>query len=86
METARADLELIQRLFEIGSESAENVNKAQDALDKALENQTSSSLNLSTLRNSQTFTSSSNSQDLRNADLAVKQAELNLETAQDAFS
>ena len=81
VDNAKADLALAQSLFEIGGESAENVRKAQDALDKAIELQTSNSLNLNTLRESQTFTNRTNSQDLRSAELAVKQAEIALELA-----
>jgi HlyD family secretion protein len=83
VDTKLADLELKQRLVSVGSESSESVRVAQNAYDTAVATLEQAQLNLQTLQDSQIYRSSSNEQDLRNADLAINAAQLSLERAQD---
>ncbi|MCA9839928.1 MAG: efflux RND transporter periplasmic adaptor subunit [Trueperaceae bacterium] len=83
VERAQTDLELKQSLQAVGSESFENVQLAQDAYNRMLDNLSKAELNLTTLRESQSLRSNANEQDLRNTELSVQAAELSLERAQE---
>jgi HlyD family secretion protein len=82
-QTKLTDLELKQRLVTVGSESNEAVRTAQNDYDTAVAALEQAQLSLQTLQESQTYRSSSNQQDLRNADLAINASQLSLERAQE---
>ena len=79
---AQDTLALTQQLFELGSESAEAVRDAQDDVTRLTEALISAQASVDTLSASQSYQQDGNAQDLRNAELAVQQAELTLEEAQ----
>ncbi|MEM7734776.1 MAG: efflux RND transporter periplasmic adaptor subunit [Deinococcota bacterium] len=83
---AQDDLSLKQQLEAVGGESVENVKLAQDAYDLALDNVSRAQLNLETLRASQGLQADANIQDLRDADLSIQAAQLNLEDVQDELT
>lgn len=78
-----ADYKLKQALQTAGSESAENVQAAQDALIRAQDTVVKAELNLRTLEESQSLRTNANEQDLRNSELSVQAAQLGLERAQE---
>jgi HlyD family secretion protein len=80
------DLSLKQQLEAVGGESVENIKLAQDAYDLALDNVSRAQLNLETLRASQGLQADANVQDLRDSDLSIQAAQLNLEDVQDELA
>ncbi len=79
----REALALSQRLFDLGSESEEALQAARDAFDKASENLAGADANLATLKTSQGLRATADTQERRNAELAIEQAQLDLERAQE---
>ena len=79
----REALALSQRLFYLGSESEEALQAARDAFDKASENLAGADANLVTLKTSQGLRATADTQERRNAELAIEQAQLDLERARE---
>ncbi len=79
----KSDLDLKTQLQTAGSESQENVIIAQDNHNRALDNLIKSQLNLETLQSSSSLREDANIQDLRNSELTVQAAQLELERAQE---
>ncbi len=83
VQTKLTDLNLKQRLVNVGGESSEAARLAQNDYDAAVATLEQAQLSLQTLQESQTFRSSSNEQTLRNSDLAIEAARNSLEKAQE---
>ena len=82
LESARTNLESTRRIFTAGGASQQQLNDAQRTLEQAQGNLESARVALSTARQSLSLRQSSNTQDLRNQQLAVEQAQLTLKNAQ----
>lgn len=82
VDSAQSDLTLAQRLQKAGTESASSVQEAQNAYDAAVASLEGAQESLDTLRSSQDLQGQADTQDLRNAELAVEQAQLTLDRAQ----
>ncbi len=76
-------LALSTRLHTLGSESDEALADAQDSADQAQRALVSAQADLETLKASQQFRELANAQDVLNASIAVRQAEIDLARAQD---
>ena len=82
-ESAQQELALAERLSEVGSGSATEVQTAQNTYDTAVATLENAQENLNTLSASQDVQGDADAQDLENAQLAVQQAELTLKRAQE---
>ncbi|RDI94494.1 efflux RND transporter periplasmic adaptor subunit [Meiothermus sp. QL-1] len=83
LEAARTNLEATQKLFDLGGASAQNLQSARDAYAKAQAALEVARVNLSTARQALSLREASNAQDLRNAQLAVEQARLDVKNAEE---
>ncbi|RIH87033.1 efflux RND transporter periplasmic adaptor subunit [Calidithermus roseus] len=83
LQSARDDLEATQKLYDIGGTSLQSLQQAKDAYAKAQASLQTARVNLETARQSLSLKASSNAQDLKNAQLAVQQAQLEVRTAQE---
>ena len=81
-ESAQQELALAERLSEVGSGSATEVQTAQNTYDTAVATLENTQGTLSTLSASQNVQGDADAQDFENAQLAVQQAELTLKRAQ----
>lgn len=81
-ESARTALESTRRIFAVGGASQQQLSDAQRNFEQAQGNLQSARVALSTARQSLSLRQTSNTQDLRNQQLAVEQAQLTLKNAQ----
>ena len=79
--TANA-LNAAKTLYAVGGGSQQSVLDAQSAYDKAVNAVSSAQVSLTTAQGAATSKSSSDAQDLRNAQLGVQQAQVNVQSAQ----
>jgi HlyD family secretion protein len=79
---AKSDLEANQRIYSAGGISAAALQTSKDASARANANLETARIALDTAKASLNLKASSNTQDLKNAQIAVQQAELDLKTAQ----
>jgi HlyD family secretion protein len=82
VDSARINLENAKNLFNVGGGSAQSVQDAQRALEKATSNLESTRVALQTAQNAVGLKANSDGQDLRNLQLAVQQASISLKNAQ----
>ncbi len=83
LEAARANLQATQRLFDLGGASAQSLQSARDAYAKAQAALEVAQVNLNTARQALSLRSNANAQDLRNAQIAVEQARLEVKNAEE---
>ncbi|WP_018467680.1 efflux RND transporter periplasmic adaptor subunit [Calidithermus timidus] len=83
LQSARDNLEATQKLYDVGGTSLQSLQQAKDAYAKAQASLESARVNLETARQSLSLKASSGAQDLKNAQLAVQQAQLEVKTAQE---
>lgn len=81
--TAGGTLALTQRLYQMGSESAEVLRHAQNAYEQALAALETARANLSTLHESRVLRNITHAQELTNTELSVEQARLVLTRAEE---
>jgi HlyD family secretion protein len=79
--SAQTTLKNAQQLFEVGGGTQQAVRDAQLALDKARSNLESSRVALQTAQNAVNLKAQSDTQDLRNLELAVQQARISVKNA-----
>jgi len=82
LQSARDNLEATQKLYDAGGTSLQSLQQAKDAYAKAQASLESARVNLETARRSLALKGASNAQELKNAQLAVQQAQLEVKTAQ----
>jgi HlyD family secretion protein len=82
LQSARDNLEATQKLYDVGGASLQSLQQAKDAYAKAQASLESARVNLETARRSLALKGASNAQELKNAQLAVQQAQLEVKTAQ----
>jgi|UniRef100_A0A7C3HEJ6 HlyD family secretion protein len=83
LEAARTNLEATQKLFDLGGASAQSLQSARDAYAKAQASLEIAQVNLNTARQALTLRSNANAQDLKNAQIAVEQARLEVKNAEE---
>jgi len=83
LETARTNLSTQQKLFAVGGVSAQTVTDARTALKKAQNTSSSARVALQTAQSAVGLKNSSSSQDVRNGEIAVSSAKLDLQNARD---
>ncbi|MBO1438767.1 efflux RND transporter periplasmic adaptor subunit [Meiothermus sp. CFH 77666] len=83
LEAARANLQATQKLYELGGASAQSLQSARDAYAKAQASLEMAQVNLNTARQALSLRNSANAQDLRNAQIAVEQARLEVKNAEE---
>ncbi|RIH87027.1 Macrolide export protein MacA [Meiothermus luteus] len=83
LEAAKANLEATQKLYELGGASAQSLQTARDAYAKAQAALEVAQVNLNTARQALALRKGANAQDLRNAQLAVEQARLDVKAAEE---
>ncbi|WP_297854441.1 efflux RND transporter periplasmic adaptor subunit [Meiothermus sp.] len=83
LEAARTNLQATQKLYELGGASAQSLQNARDAYAKAQAALEVAQVNLTTARQALSLRSSANAQDLRNAQIAVEQARLEVKNAEE---
>jgi len=83
LEAARANLQATQRLFDLGGASVQSLQSARDAYAKAQAALEVAQVNLNTARQALSLRSNANAQDLRNAQIAVEQARLEVKNAEE---
>jgi HlyD family secretion protein len=83
LQSARDNLEATQKLYGVGGTSLQSLQQAKDAYAKAQDALQSARVNLETARQALSLKASSGAQDLKNAQLAVQQAQLEVKTAQE---
>lgn len=82
LQSARDGLNAAQKLYDVGGASLQSLQQAKDAYAKAQAGLESARVNLETARQALSLKASSSAQDLKNAQLAVEQARLDLRNAQ----
>jgi HlyD family secretion protein len=82
LSSAQANYANTQRLYEVGGVSRNQLDDARRSLEKAQSSLASARLALQTTQSTQNFKTSSDTQDLKNQQLAVRQAELSLSSSQ----
>ncbi|GEM83499.1 efflux RND transporter periplasmic adaptor subunit [Meiothermus hypogaeus] len=83
LEAARTNLQATQKLYELGGASAQSLQSARDAYAKAQAALEVAQVNLNTARQALSLRNSANAQDLRNAQIAVEQARLEVKNAEE---
>lgn len=83
LEATRTNLEATQKLFDLGGASAQSLQSARDAYAKAQASLEIAQVNLNTARQALTLRSNANAQDLKNAQIAVEQARLEVKNAEE---
>lgn len=83
LETALANLQATQKLYDVGGTSAQSLQQAKDAYAKTQATLETAQVNLNTARQALSLKGSSNTQDLRNAQIAVQQAQLEVKNAEE---
>lgn len=83
LEAARTNLEATQKLFDLGGVSAQGLQSARDAYAKAQASLEMAQVNLNTARQALALRSNANAQDLKNAQIAVEQARLEVKNAEE---
>ncbi|MCS7068415.1 MAG: efflux RND transporter periplasmic adaptor subunit [Meiothermus sp.] len=83
LEAARTNLQATQKLYDLGGASAQSLQSARDAYAKAQAALEVAQVNLNTARQALSLRSSANAQDLRNAQIAVEQARLEVKNAEE---
>ncbi|GIW33947.1 efflux RND transporter periplasmic adaptor subunit [Meiothermus sp.] len=83
LEAARTNLQATQKLFDLGGASAQSLQSARDAYAKAQAALEVAQVNLNTARQALSLRNSANTQDLRNAQIAVEQARLEVKNAEE---
>lgn len=83
LEAARTNLEATQKLFDLGGASAQSLQTAHDAYAKAQASLEVAQVNLNTARQALELRSNANAQDLKNAQIAVEQARLEVKNAEE---
>ncbi len=83
LEAARTNQQATQKLYELGGASAQSLQSARDTYAKAQAALEVAQVNLNTARQALTLRSSANAQDLRNAQIALEQARLEVKNAEE---
>lgn len=83
LEAARTNLEATQKLFELGGASAQSLQSARDTYAKAQASLEMARVNLNTARQALALRKSADAQELRNAQIAVEQARLEVKNAEE---
>lgn len=83
LEAARTNLQATQKLFDLGGASAQSLQSARDAYAKAQAALEVAQVNLNTARQALSLRNSANAQDMRNAQIAVEQARLEVKNAEE---
>ncbi len=83
LEAARTNLEATQKLFELGGASAQSLQSARDAYAKAQASLEIAQVNLNTARQALALRNNANAQDLKNAQIALEQARLEVKNAEE---
>jgi HlyD family secretion protein len=82
LNSARSNFANMQRLFQAGGASQNQLDETQRSVEKALSSLATANLSLRTAQSNQGFKSSSDTQDLKNQEIAIRQAEISLSTSQ----
>jgi len=83
LEAARTNLEATQKLFDLGGASAQSLQSARDAYAKAQASLEIAQVNLNTARQALALRNNANAQDLKNAQIALEQARLEVKNAEE---
>lgn len=83
LEAARTNFQATQKLYELGGASAQSLQSARDAYARAQASLEMAQVNLNTARQALSLRNSANAQDLRNAQIAVEQARLEVKNAEE---
>jgi len=83
LEAARANLEATQKLFDLGGASAQSLQSARDAYAKAQASLEIAQINLNTARQVLVLRNNADAQDLKNAQIALEQARLEVKNAEE---
>ncbi len=83
LESARTNLEATQKLYDLGGTSAQSLQSARDSYAKAQASLEIAQVNLNTARQALALRSNANAQDLKNAQIAVEQARLEVKNAEE---
>jgi HlyD family secretion protein len=83
LEAARTNLEATQKLFDLGGASAQSLQSARDAYAKAQASLEIAQVNLNTARQVLALRNNANAQDLKNAQIALEQARLEVKNAEE---
>jgi HlyD family secretion protein len=82
VEVAQSNYQNMQRLFQAGGASQNQLDETKRSLEKAENSLATARLNLQTTQSSQNIKSSTDTQDLRNQELAIRQAEISVSSSQ----
>ncbi len=80
--SARSNYANMQRLFQAGGASQNQLDEMQRSVEKAQSGLATANLSLRTAQGNQGFKSSSDTQDLKNQEIAIRQAEISLSSSQ----
>jgi HlyD family secretion protein len=83
LEAARTSLQASQKLYDLGGTSAQSLQSARDAYARAQASLEIAQVNLHTARQALSLKNNANTQDLRNAQIAVEQARLEVKNAEE---
>jgi len=86
LEAARTNLQAAQKLYDLGGTSAQSLQGARDTYAKTQASLQIAQVNLNTARQALSLKSSANAQDLRNAQIGVEQARLEVKNAEENLS
>jgi HlyD family secretion protein len=79
---AQSNYTNMQRLYKAGGASQNQLDETRRSLEKAENSLATARLNLQTTQSTQNIKSSTDTQDLRNQELAIRQAEISVQTSQ----
>lgn len=83
LEAARTNLQAAQKLYDLGGTSAQSLQSAKDSYAKAQASLEMAQVNLNTARQALSLKNNANAQDLRNAQIALEQARLEVKNAEE---
>jgi HlyD family secretion protein len=82
LSTAQSNYSNMQRLYKAGGASQNQLDETRRSLEKAQNSVTTAQLNLETTQSTQNIKTSSDTQDLKNQELAIRQAQISVQTSQ----